>query len=219
MKISKIFFSVGLAGIGFFTGYQLYQKYNFNINQSPSWKDIKIKQINPKDLKNIPPSQIIDLSQVGSLIEQKKYDEAIQLCNQILAILNVYNSPSDQELIFKSHFHIGLSNFLSGKHQEAIKAFQESLKYNPKDVYTQANLCNCYFLTKEYDNVLKYADFVLNSKQNDLIPNVIVIKIDSLIKLNRDIEAIQFLGDLFFKYPNQNEFLLKVKQKYFQQNK
>ncbi|KAL4486375.1 hypothetical protein ABPG72_007161 [Tetrahymena utriculariae] len=139
-------------------------------------------------------------------MRQNKYDEAIQLCNQVLQNLKAYNSPSNQQIFYWSYYLKGQSNYNSGRYDEAIKSFEESIKYDPKCVSRYAYLCQCYFLTQQYDFALKYSEVVLNSDKYEYFPAFIDIKVRSLIKLNREIEAKKFLKDLMNQYLNSKLF-------------
>ncbi|KAL4427081.1 hypothetical protein ABPG74_021188 [Tetrahymena malaccensis] len=185
-----------------FNNYYFSSKTNIHVSAK------KLSEIDFEDLP--PPGQAINLSQIGIFIEQKRYDEAIKICKQVLAIQKLTDFQN-KDLTLKLYFHIGRIKCLQGSNEEAIFSFLEALKYSPKDIITLSHLGSIYYLVEQYLEALKYTDLALQQDQAYLNCGLVVMKALSLVKLDRKQEAQQFLNDLMEKYP-KDENLDKLKQ-------
>ena len=94
-----------------------------------------------------------------------------------------------EENNIKVFYNLGLVRSLSGRHTEAIEAYDSALKIDPNDVETLINKSSAYNELKKYDHSLNIADEAI--KINPLIPEAWVNKGTALSNLNLFEESIK----------------------------
>lgn len=99
-----------------------------------------------KAMEKNPFNNITNFNLGTTFYKQQKYDEALQQFNTFA------NSTTDKEKQAKAYHNIGNSYLKTDKLEEAIKAYKQSLKLNPKDEDTRYNLAYALEKLKQQQN-------------------------------------------------------------------
>jgi tetratricopeptide (TPR) repeat protein len=117
-----------------------YEPQNFNIILSA------IKRNPPIDIKLIPISKS-PLLKADSLYQQKKYDEALEEYQRVLA---------DNQDLYLAYYKIGLCYYRLDDIENAIEAFKIMLEKEPQSHDTLINLSAIHFEKENLEEGMKY---------------------------------------------------------------
>ena len=166
--------------------YNLFNNYNSMHNFDSAMANINFAiKLMPEDYQLINAKGYL-------LFNNAKYDEAVKSYNESIklkpdfttAYINLsqcYFTMKDSDnslktldagLKYAPNDYLLLNNkgymlFVSGKSEEALNYYKQSISNNPDYMTTYVNLANCYRSLKDYDNALKNIDIVIHNVQGN----------------------------------------------------
>lgn len=133
------------------------------------------------DPQNTPPRTLL----AQALMKSGRFDEAIAVCKETIRIKKSNIPP--RVVMAQSLFQLR-------RYDDTIKVCDEILKINPKNIPAFSIKSDAYFALKKYEEVIKICDYVIR-KISATEPRFYLMKIESLINLNRLKEAVDIVRD------------------------
>ena len=91
-------------------------------------------------------SNEVEFNLSDALYQQERYDESIELLNNVIA------SSSDPNLKADAYFNLGNNFFQQQKLNEAIESYKEALRINSQDEESRYNLSKALSMLEQQDN-------------------------------------------------------------------
>ena len=140
--------------------------------------------------------------------KEKKYEETIIICEQILSI---------DEVNIEAEKFIARSSLILGNKEKTLKKFLEIAKKQPKDIDSKFSLVNFYFDEKDFENCIKWCEEVLFIDNNNYKAWKIISR--SHIKNERIDLAEESLLKMIELQPNELEnYTILIRHYYSEKN-
>ncbi len=115
-------------------------------------------------IKNTKEIRSINFNTAGLLMDQKQYEQAIEILNNL-----IINAKVDTKNYWKYNNRLGIALFESEKYDLAIDAHNNSLKYSSLSdklyAYTIHNIGRCYSALNDFKNAYSYFEKALDLKK------------------------------------------------------
>jgi tetratricopeptide (TPR) repeat protein len=133
-----------------------------------------------------PDEALAELQKVTFLIKQKRYDEALQIGNNLLN-----EDPDNKNL----RFLLAQVHMRKGNVEKATEEYQKVLQQNPDDPAVLVRVAQAYFESKEYDKAEEYSRrYIARLEENDQVKGLGIgyeILWKSLFNLGEKEEALE----------------------------